>query len=208
MKTFIWYFLALSLGVTVLQSCDKEDLCYYAGHPDDISIDARFLSMTDDGRQLIELDVIYDKMPTADIIYKLVVNGKTSNAKTITLIDDGPAVGFVKITSATSTCFLYKEINEVYDFSDACDYLGGEDYMEISEEEVITASEEPNSILLKTDFKGPANMDLLYEWTIGNQTGSGESFQVFGNGLMSGTLKVINPIDNCSMTKGIMVDLS
>lgn len=183
----------------------KEDPCYYVGHPDDIRIESEFVSMNPEGKPVMKLYLVYDKIDTSTAEYKWEINGQVSETSTMIVTDDGPASGYIKIRNSEDQCFLYKEVDEVFDFSDCCEYMGDEDYVTIRELKDCSGGD--NKLILEAEYKGPSNMGLTYRWDIEGQT-SDEVFIVLeGDGIMDGTLRVMNPEDSCTMVIPVVANL-
>lgn len=161
--------------------------------------------MDNNGAPVMQLELIYDKIDSASAIYKWKLNDQVSDKKTMQVSGDGPVTGYVKIKSTEDECFLYKEIEEVFDFSDCCDYLGDDDYLDIAQQ-TISCNGSDVVRNLYADFKGPANMELEYYWDIDGETSNERRFTITGTGTKTGTLMVSNPIDGCYITKDVIVE--
>jgi len=155
--------------VLLLTSCGGDDPCYYVGKGEDIAIRHSFIQMMDNEVPHMELEIIYDKIPVASADYKWEINGQLSQKKTMNYQGDGQLDGFIKIVNQEDDCFIYKGISEYYDFYAACDYLGGSEFIEISELD-RKENQEETTITLAAKYKGPENMSLEFQWEIEGST--------------------------------------
>ena len=197
---------SLLLLSVLLYSCTEDGSCYYAGNAADIRIDYKFIALTSEDEHLVELELVYDKIPEEQLLYTWEVNGIRSHQKTMQLIYTEPITGFIKVSNEEDHCFIYKDIAMELDLSDCCSSLGDVDFMEIAQKKNSNCAFPENSIELTADFKGPANMELLYEWSFDGQKYTDRSFQLSGVGQKSGHIKVTNPVDNCYLIKPIELD--
>jgi len=194
----------------LLSGCKKEVApCFYIGAADDLLITSEFVEIDNAGIPVcrLALDLELDSSVISKLQYKWEINGQQSLEDNIVIKDKAIENGFVKILNPEDDCFVYKAINENFDFSTVCDYLGDEDFFEI-EQEVIHCDEDSalRRINVSVVYKGPNSMGLDYEWEIEGEQFMGQRILWLGKDVVKGTLKATNPEDGCFITKQIEID--
>lgn len=106
------FFISLSISFI---SCNKEDSCAYLGDADDLDLSLYSYECDGNGNRNGVARVDYLLESDYDFIYEWNIEGSSSVEDFINIEGSGPMSGFVRVTNKSDGCFIYKEVDMLFD---------------------------------------------------------------------------------------------